>query len=147
MNTLNYHSSENGFTLMELMIVIAIISILSSVAIPAYQGYIQKAALTDVLQTLTPYRSAVELCRYENEAQHCHSDSLFMPQQFRSRYLSDVTVLNGVINAKGKAQLDGLTIVMSTEKGVNAHLSIWKTQCSAINPTLEKQCMEILKSY
>lgn len=67
MNVLNYHSNENGFTLMELMIVIAIISILSSVAIPAYQGYIQKAALTDVLQTLSPYRSGVELCRYENE--------------------------------------------------------------------------------
>lgn len=147
MNVLNYHSAENGFTLIELMIVIAIISILSSVAIPAYQGYIQKAALTDVLQTLSPYRSAVELCSYENGYQHCNSDSTFMPQQFRSRYLSEINVLNGVISATGKAQLEGLTIVISSEKGINDHLPIWKTQCSATNVTLQKQCSEILKSY
>ncbi|MBG2800800.1 prepilin peptidase-dependent pilin [Proteus sp. WDL240414] len=147
MNVLNYHSNENGFTLMELMIVIAIISILSSVAIPAYQGYIQKAALTDVLQTLSPYRSAIELCRYENDPQHCNSDSTFMPQQFRSRYLSDINVLNGVISATGKSQLDGLTITMSPEKGVNDLIPVWKTQCSAANLTLQKQCSEILKSY
>lgn len=147
MNVLNYHSNENGFTLMELMIVIAIISILSSVAIPAYQGYIQKAALTDVLQTLSPYRSAIELCHYENEPQHCHSDSTFMPQQFRSRYLSDINVLNGVISATGKSQLDGLTITMSSEKGINDLLPVWKTQCIATNLTLQKQCSKILKSY
>lgn len=147
MNALNYHSSENGFTLMELMIVIAIISILSSVAIPAYQGYIQKAALTDILQTLSPYRSAVELCRYENELHHCDSDSTFMPPQFRSRYLSEVSVLNGVINATGKAQLEGLTIVMSLEKDAGDYLPIWRTQCSATNTRLQKQCTEIFKSY
>ncbi|WP_311753602.1 prepilin peptidase-dependent pilin [Proteus columbae] len=147
MNVLNYHSNENGFTLMELMIVIAIISILSSVAIPAYQGYIQKAALTDVLQTLSPYRSAIELCRYENDPQHCNSDSIFMPQQFRSRYLSEINVLNGVINATGKSQLDGLTITMSPEKGVNDLIPVWKTQCLATDHTLQKQCSEILKSY
>lgn len=99
MNTLNYHSTENGFTLMELMIVIAIISILSSVAIPAYHGYIQKAALTDVLQTLSPYRSAVELCHYEHQYNQCHADASFMPQQFRSRYLTDIHVANGKLTA------------------------------------------------
>ncbi|MBG5971195.1 prepilin peptidase-dependent pilin [Proteus vulgaris] len=147
MNILNYHSSENGFTLMELMIVIAIISILSSVAIPAYQGYIQKAALTDILQTLSPYRSAVELCRYENEPRYCNSDSTFMPPQFRSRYLSEIAVLNGVINATGKAQLEGLSIVMSLEKNADDYLPIWKTQCSANNSKLQKQCTEIFKSH
>lgn len=147
MNVLNYQSNENGFTLMELMIVIAIISILSSVAIPAYQGYIQKAALTDVLQTLSPYRSAIELCRYENDPQHCHSDSTFMPQQFHSRYLSDINVQNGVISATGKSQLEGLTITMSLEKSVNKLLPKWRIQCSAKSLTLQKQCSEILKSY
>lgn len=41
--------NQQGFSLIEIMVVIAIISILSAIAIPGYQGYMQKAAMTDVL--------------------------------------------------------------------------------------------------
>ncbi|HGN2046319.1 TPA: prepilin peptidase-dependent pilin [Proteus mirabilis] len=147
MNTLNYHSTENGFTLMELMIVIAIISILSSVAIPAYHGYIQKAALTDVLQTLSPYRSAVELCHYEHQYNQCHADASFMPQQFRSRYLTDIHVVNGVISAKGKAQLEGLTIVMTPAANSKETLPHWQINCTSTNTALQKLCHKVFKSH
>lgn len=44
--------------------VIGIIAILSAIGVPAYQNYLRKAALTDMLQTFVPYRTAVELCAW-----------------------------------------------------------------------------------
>jgi prepilin peptidase dependent protein D len=48
------------------MVVIGIIAILSAIGIPAYQNYLRKAALTDMLQTFVPYRTAIELCALDH---------------------------------------------------------------------------------
>ena len=54
--------TQKGFTLIELMIVVAIIGILAAVAVPAYQTYTLKARFTEVINSATPFKTAVELC-------------------------------------------------------------------------------------
>jgi type IV pilus assembly protein PilA len=61
-------SLQKGFTLIELMIVVAIVGILAAVALPAYQNYIKKAAYTEVLAGMAPVKTAISICAAQNVA-------------------------------------------------------------------------------
>ena len=64
---MNIKPTQKGFTLIELMIVVAIIGILAAIAIPAYSTYTKKAKFTEVINASSALKLDVDLCYAEND--------------------------------------------------------------------------------
>jgi prepilin peptidase dependent protein D len=138
---------QSGFTLFELMIAIAIIAILTAIGVPTYQGYIQKAALTDMLQMMSPYKTAVELCAFEQASLiGCNNGNKSIPTSRHSHYVEQITVTDGVITLTGKQTLLGLTAaIIPTFDPLSGQIS-WQRECSSSeNSSLIEACHDLLR--
>ncbi|HFA2922989.1 TPA: pilin, partial [Neisseria gonorrhoeae] len=97
MNTL-----QKGFTLIELMIVIAIVGILAAVALPAYQDYTARAQVSEAILLAEGQKSAVTEY-YLNHGiwpKNNTSAGVASPGEIKGKYVESVTVTNGVVTAK-----------------------------------------------
>lgn len=113
--------TQKGFTLIELMIVVAIIGILAAVAIPAYSDYTRKARFSETVSLTGSYKTAVELCASEQGFQPgaaitgCGAGSNGVPaapsatSNMTSLAVSDA----GVITATATTQAGAVTFVIT----------------------------------
>lgn len=123
---------KKGFTLIELMIVIAIIAILATIAIPSYTSYTQKAALSEILRASASYKSDVEICIYNmNDTKSCNAGSNGIQANIAddkaTKYLKSVSVSSGAITVEGKGSIDGFGYTM-TPTFSNNNIS-WSISC------------------
>ena len=134
---------QKGFTLIELMVVIGIIAILSAIGVPAYQNYLRKAALTDMLQTFIPYRTAIELCALDHGGvASCDGGSNGIPSPTTTRYVSGMSVTQGVVTLTGQESLNGLEVVMTPQWNDGNGMTGWTRSCNISNDSALKQACE-----
>lgn len=142
------HASQQGFTLIELMIVVAIIGILAVFALPAYQNIIARGQVSEALNLASGFKSTVaEVFAQDGTCPENGSNGIPVATTVTGQYVASVTTSSGAepctITATMKAAgvsngiKNGSLILTMNEGGANS----WTCTSSTIDQKfLPKAC-------
>lgn len=120
----------HGFSLIELMIAVAIIGILSAIAIPSYNHYTQKARFAEVITSVQPYKLSIALALQEGKRldelqQGSNGIPIF---NAATHNVESITITHGVINALATQAAGAYTYTLTP----NALGTQWQTSGSCV---------------
>jgi type IV pilus assembly protein PilA len=114
------HSVQKGFTLIELMIVVAIIGILAAIAIPAYQDYTIKSRVSEGASLSGAFKTAIEVYWSENGTLNGFTDNdinsgLLGTTAVAGEYVSSILIQTETSGSGTRPQLE-ITLNSGTNK-------------------------------
>ena len=133
--------AQSGFTLMELMIAVAILGIIAAIAVPSYLDYTRKARFSEIVKAAAPYKAAVSECIQKKgigNVADCDAGANGIPNAVTSTvgHIASIAVADGVITATATATdgLNGETYVLTPS--VSGSLVVWTPSGTGITSGL-----------